>query len=62
MEEILMSFALVEDYINSLDEKGMECVYEFHAFMKNEFPEISPKICFAMPMWWAGVKMYGGYL
>jgi hypothetical protein len=35
MEDILMSFALVEDYINSLDEKGKECVYEFAALKKD---------------------------
>ena len=30
--------------------------------MKAEFPDIKPKICFAMPMWWLGLKMYKGYV
>ena len=30
--------------------------------METEFPKITPKISFSMPMWWAGVKMYDGYV
>lgn len=37
-------------------------IEEFAVFMKNEFPNITPKICFAMPMWWLGPKMYDGYV
>jgi Domain of unknown function (DU1801). len=62
MEEKLMGFVSVDEYINSLDENKKECVCDFVAFMKAEFPEITPKICFAMPMWWVGVKMYDGYV
>jgi uncharacterized protein YdhG (YjbR/CyaY superfamily) len=62
MEEMFMSFASIDGYINSLDENGKVCVYEFVAFMKTEFPKITPKISFAMPMWWAGMKMYDGYV
>lgn len=57
-----MAFASIDDYINSLDENRKSCIYEFVAFMKTEFPKITPKICFAMPMWWVGVKMYDGYV
>lgn len=57
-----MSFASIDDYINSLDENGRKCVYEFVSFMKAEFPQITPKISFAMPMWWLGAKMYDGYV
>ena len=57
-----MGFASINDYINILDENGKRNVYEFVAFMKTEFPKIAPKICFAMPMWWAGAKMYDGYV
>lgn len=57
-----MGFASIDDYINSLDEDRKSCVNEFADFMKTEFPEITPKISFAMPMWWAGVKMYDGYV
>lgn len=57
-----MSFASIDDYINSLDENGKKWVYDFAAFMESEFPEIAPRICFAMPMWWIGAKMYDGYV
>jgi uncharacterized protein YdhG (YjbR/CyaY superfamily) len=57
-----MGFISINDYINSLDDNGKRFVYEFVAFMKTEFPNITPKICFAMPMWWAGAKMYDGYV
>ena len=57
-----MAVTSIEDYVNSLDENRKICIDEFIAFMKTEFPEITPKICFAMPMWWAGVKMYDGYV
>lgn len=57
-----MGFNSVDDYINSLDENAKKCVYEFVVFMNSEFPKITPKISFSMPMWWAGVKMYDGYV
>ncbi len=57
-----MGFDSVIDYIESLDEVGKESVNDFVAFMETEFPEIKPKICFAMPMWWLGEKMYNGYV
>lgn len=57
-----MGFASITDYIDSLDENGKESVSVFAAFMKTEFPKIAPKISFAMPMWWAGLKMYDGYV
>jgi len=61
-EEKFMGFTTIDDYIDSLDENGKECVCDFVTFMKTEFPKITPKICFAMPMWWIGVKMYDGYV
>lgn len=57
-----MSFASVYEYINSLDENAKKHITEFVNFMKSEFPEIVPKISFAMPMWWVGSKMYDGYV
>lgn len=62
MEGKFMSFASIDDYINSLDENRKECVYNFVAFMKTEFPSITAKISFSMPMWWVGTKMYDGYV
>ena len=62
MGEMFMGFASIDDYINSLDESGKRSVHEFIAFMKSEFPKITPEISFAMPMWWVGEKMYDGYV
>jgi len=57
-----MSFASINEYINSLDENTKKYISDFENFMKTEFPEIIPKISFAMPMWWTGSKMYNGYV
>ena len=57
-----MAFATVNEYVDSLGEKGKMAVCDFVDFMKAEFPEVTPKICFAIPMWWAGIKMYNGYV
>lgn len=57
-----MAFNTINDYVESLDEGGKRCANSFITFMRNEFPKITPKICFAMPMWWLGVKMYDGYV
>lgn len=57
-----MGLASIDDYISSLDENRKECICDFVAFMKTEFQGITPKICFAMPMWWIGMKMYDGYV
>lgn len=57
-----MDLALIDGYISGLDENRRECIYDFAVFMKTEFPGITPKICFAMPMWWIGMKMYDGYV
>ena len=57
-----MDVASIDDYIKSLDENRKGFILEFADFMRTEFPSIEPKICFAMPMWWAGAKMYDGYV
>lgn len=57
-----MSFASINEYINNLDENAKKYIFDFENFMKAKFPQITPKICFAMPMWWAGAKMYDGYV
>ncbi|MDT8718456.1 DUF1801 domain-containing protein [Clostridium sp. 19966] len=57
-----MSFVSVNEYINSLDENVKKDVSDFENFMKAEFPSIVPKISYSMPMWWAGDKMYDGYV
>jgi len=57
-----MGSATINEYINSLNADGNKAVCEFVYFMKTEFPEVTPKISYGMPMWWAGVKMYNGYV
>ena len=57
-----MEFSTIDDYLNSLDEIGKSHIEEFVAFMKAEFPRITPKICYSMPMWNMGAKMYNGYV
>lgn len=57
-----MGFASIDEYINNLDDNEKKCVNDFVTYMKTEFPEITPKVCFSMPMWWLGVKMYDGYV
>jgi uncharacterized protein YdhG (YjbR/CyaY superfamily) len=52
----------IVDYISSLNENGKNSVFEFVEFMQTEFLKIVPKICYAMPMWWVGVKLYDGYV
>ena len=57
-----MKFQSIDEYITSLDENGSKAVRGFQDFMISEFPKVAPRICFAMPMWWAGTKMYDGYV
>lgn len=57
-----MSFVSINEYIESLDEVRKKYVSDFDSFMKIHFPEITPRISFAMPMWWVGSKMYDGYV
>lgn len=58
----MMSFVSIDEYISTLDEKGKNHVSDFVNFMKEAFPNLSPKISFSMPMWWIGSKMYEGYV
>lgn len=57
-----MSYVSINEYINNLDEIRKKHVSDFEDFMATEFPHVAPKICFAMPMWWVGSKMYDGYV
>lgn len=58
----MMSFVSIGEYISTLDEKGKNHVSDFVNFMKEAFPNLSPKISFSMPMWWIGSKMNEGYV
>ena len=57
-----MKFNSVDEYVNSLNENEKKYIHEFINFIEDEFPIIKPRMCFAMPMWWLGEKMYNGYV
>lgn len=57
-----MGFATTEEYIASLEGEAAKHVFAFVDFVKAEFPDTSPRISYSMPMWWAGKKIYDGYL
>lgn len=57
-----MSFADLKEYVDSLSGIKKSRIEDFIIFMENDFPQIIPKISYSMPMWWAGQKMYNGYV
>jgi len=57
-----MGITTVNEYIDSLNDSGREAVNKFMDFMKSEFPSVTLKISYCMPMWWAGAKIYDGYV
>jgi len=57
-----MGISTINEYIDSLNDNGREAVRRFVDFMQSEFPGITPKISYSMPMWWAGAKIYNGYV
>lgn len=52
----------VSEYINGLEKEGQESVLAFIEFMKEEYPDLTLKISFSMPMWYMGAKMKDGYI
>ena len=57
-----MKITTTDEYLNNLDENGRKAVENFIHFMRAEFPEIGPVICYGMPMWKLGMKLYDGYV
>lgn len=57
-----MNVTTVNEYIDNLEDGEKKYIADFYEFMKKEYPQIIPKISFSMPMWWAGPKMYNGYI
>lgn len=57
-----MGVISIEEYVQQLNDNGKRYVSEFVGFMKNEYPELVPKISFSMPMWLIGKKMSEGYI
>ena len=57
-----MGAASVSEYVASLNEEQRRHVIAFMDFMRAEYPQLTPKISFSMPMWLLGKKMYEGYV
>ena len=57
-----MGVASVSEYVTSLNEEQRRHVSAFIDFMSAEYPQLTPKISFSMPMWLLGKKMYEGYV
>lgn len=57
-----MSVNSVREYIDSLSEDGKKYVCEFVDFMDKEYPQLSHRISFSIPMWLIGKKMNEGYV
>ena len=57
-----MGAASVSEYVASLNEEHRQHVSAFIDFMSAEYPQLTPKISFSMPMWLLGKKMYEGYV
>ena len=57
-----MGVASVSEYVASLNEEQKRHICPFIEFMNAEFPQLSNKISFSMPMWLVGKKMNEGYV
>ena len=57
-----MGAASVSEYVASLNEEQRRHVIAFMDFMRAEYPQLTPKISFSMPMWLLVKKMYEGYV
>ena len=57
-----MGAASISEYVASLNEEQRRHVSAFIDFMSAEYPQLTPKISFSMPMWLLGKKMYEGYV
>ena len=57
-----MGATSVSEYVATLNEEQRRHVSAFIEFMRAEYPQLTPKISFSMPMWLLGKKMYEGYV
>lgn len=57
-----MGVASVSEYVASLNEEQQRYTCAFIEFMDAEFPQLTNKISFSMPMWLVGKKMNEGYV
>lgn len=57
-----MGVASVSEYVASLNEEQQQHICAFIEFMNTEFPQLTNKISFSMPMWLVEKKMNEGYV
>ena len=57
-----MGVASVSEYVASLNEEQQQLINAFIEFMSTEYPRLTNKISFSMPMWLVGKKMNEGYV
>ena len=57
-----MGVASVSEYVALLNEEQQRHINAFIDFMNTEFPQLTHKLSFSMPMWLVGKKMQDGYV
>ena len=57
-----MGVASVSEYVTSLNEEQQRHICAFIEFMNAEYPQLTNKISFSMPMWLVEKKMNEGYV
>ena len=57
-----MGVASVSEYVASLNDEQQRPINAFIEFMNTEYPQLTNKISFSMPMWLVGKKMNEGYV
>ena len=57
-----MGVASVSEYVASLNDEQQRHICAFIEFMNTEYPQLTNKISFSMPMWLVGKKMNEGYV
>ena len=57
-----MGVASVSEYVALLNEEQQRHICAFIEFMNAEYPQLTNKISFSMPMWLVGKKMNEGYV
>lgn len=57
-----MGVASISEYVALLNEEQQQYILAFLEFMNTEYPQLTNKISFSMPMWFLGKKMKDGYV
>ena len=57
-----MGAASISEYVALLNKEQQRHILAFLEFMNTEYPQLTDKISFSMPMWFLGKKMKDGYV